>query len=191
MDEPVKKRRGRPPGVPNRPKSVIAAERNQPREMPVSTVPFEDYIAADPMTLVSRLYVEVDWGLQALRNEMKKGLGAKDGMRVSYEDAEKLAKISTALERALVAHGRAVKLMKEISQAKTPAQLLLAAIKKIKAQDLATQTAVIKELRDHRKSMGPVSKKDVFNMEDTAGTAVADLAREVNEEPEPEPANDE
>jgi hypothetical protein len=181
--EPPKKKRGRPPGVKNRPKEVIEAEKHPPREMPPSEVPFGDYVAADPMTLVARLYAEVDWAQQSLRNEMKKGIGAKDGARLSFEDSEKLQKVAAALEKAIIAHSRANKLMKELAGQKTPAELLESAIKKIEAQDLATQTAIIKRLREHRKNLGPVSKKDVFDMKDTAGTAVADLAREVNEEP--------
>lgn len=181
--EPPKKRRGRPPGVKNRPKEVIEAEKHPPREMPPSSIPFEDYVAADPMTLVSRLYAEVDWAQQSLRNELKKGIGAKDGMRLSFDDAEKLQKVAAALEKAIIAHARANKLMKELAGQKTPAEHLESAIKKIEAQDLATQTAIIKRLRENRKRLGPVSKKDVFDLTDTAGTAVADLAREVDEEP--------
>jgi hypothetical protein len=175
---PVKRGRGRPKGVRNkRPEERFAVPAAQ---VAPSVLPYEDYTAPDPMALVGRLYAEVDWGMTALRNMMKTGIGAAKGMNVSYEDTEKLAKVSAALCNALVAHDRAIKLMDKLKEAKTPAELLEIAVKKIEGQDLATMSAIIKRLRDKRKSIAPMTGADntrIANtsMEDSMEEAMKDL----------------
>jgi hypothetical protein len=180
-EDPPKKKRGRPPGVKNKPKGSP-----EDRLMPPSLVPFEDYKHPDPLAMVSRLYTECDWAMQALSNEMKKGLGHKEGQRVSFEDAEKLARVAASLEKTIVTHGRALKLMAQLRADKTPEQMLRIAINKIKGQSLATQRAILVELKEHIRKLGPIGKKDkdLLDIGKNNGTAsLALLAEELAEEP--------
>lgn len=181
----VKRRPGRPKGSRNKrgligsyPAVEVAPDITRVR--PITTVPFEDYTAPDPMAMVGRLYAEVDWGMTALNNEMKKGIGASTGMRISFEDTEKLAKVAVGLEKALVCHDRALKLMDKLKEHKTPAQLLEMAIVKVEGQDLATLSAIIKRLRDKRRALAPLTVQDAkrisnTSMEDAMEAALKDL----------------
>ncbi len=179
--EPVKRKRGRPPGVKNRQPMVIVPDG--PRETPPGFEPMDDYRHADPLTMVSRNYAMLDWAQQALRVEMKRGLGADKGMRVSELDIAKLLDLSNTLMRMLEAHKRAIGVAEELAKAKTPAELLEISIRKIEGQDLPTLQAVIRRLREHRAKLAPVTRRDNKMMEGVFKTAVAAVA-ELGEEPE-------
>lgn len=178
MDEQPK-RRGRPPGVKNKPKAPTPPDE-WVKPSPVLATAFDDYTVTDPLTMVSRNYAMLDWAQEALRNEMKKGLSANNGARLAEQDAAKLVDVSNALLRTLDGHKKAIELAKRLSEDKSPAQLLEIAIRKIEAQDLATLQAIIKRLREHRARMGPVKKRDAITMDGQASAArsVAELGED-------------
>lgn len=185
MDEPPKRKRGRPPGVKNRPKEVIEAEKAAEKgawSSPVSTVPFEDYRHPDPMAMVSRQYAAVDWAQQALQNALKTGIGDRGakGLDVFEGDMDRLVAAGNALEKALSSHKRAIDLMKHIQGEKTPEELLEIAIRKIEGQSLITLSAVIRRLRNTRKSRAPLIKGENFalgsdSMEQAMAEAIGDI----------------
>lgn len=168
--ESDKPRRGRPPGVRNRPK-------DEPRLRAPSTKPLEDYDHADPDTIVSRQLTMLDWAQCAMRNEMKRAMQAK-GTHISSDDIAKLEKLSMAIVRAIDALKRSSEMASEMASRMSPEELMEAAIKKIEAQDLATLNYAIKRLRAHRERIAPVGGMDKIQMGDsldTATNAIADL----------------
>lgn len=178
MEEP--KKRGRPPGAKNKPKPYEAD-----RLMPQSTIPFDDYKHPDPLAMVSRLYTECDWAMQALHNSLRKGMGHASGERVSLEDSEKMARVAASLEKAIVTHGRAIKLTQALQSQKTPAELLEIAIKKIEGQTLATQRTILQRLRNTIARLGPVRVRETPGAAPPAEpTSMQNLAQEVDEEPD-------
>lgn len=177
-----KPRRGRPPGVRNRPKDELGVSIPPARLRAPSTKPLEDYDHADPDTIVSRQLTMLDWAQQAMRNEMKRAMQA-DGKWISAEDISKLEKLSQAIVRAIDALKRSDDLAKELSARMSPEQLLDAAIKKVEAQDIATLNYAIKRLRAHRERIAPVGGMDKIQMGEgpklsTASDAIADLVDE-------------
>ena len=167
MDEAPKKR-GRPPGVRNKPKD------EQGRLVPPSTKPEADYRHADPDTIVSRQLSMLDWAQQAMRNEMQRAM-QKKGMWVSVDDIHKLEKLSNAIVRAIDALKKSSDLATELASRLTPAQLMEAALAKIEGQDLATLNYAIKRLRAHRERLAPIHGMDKIQMAEP-GTATAAIA---------------
>lgn len=157
MDE-IKRKRGRPPGSKNKKPAEEKSPEQKMLERVVapSSVPMDDYRHADPMTLVGRLYSIVDWQSQALMNEMRTALGTRGGNKLSELDVLKAKELGTGLEKALASHKRAVEVAKSLKGTKTPEEYLRLAIDKIKAQSLATISEIIKELREHRRKLGPM-----------------------------------
>lgn len=175
IDKP-KKRRGRPPGSKNR--VDVPPPAPLPRAVPPGYDPMDDYRAPDPLTMVARNYAMLDWAQQALRVQMKIGLGAKEGLRVSEENVAELVSISNGLERTMNAHKKAMDLADSLSKNKTPKELLDIAVAKIKGQDLPTLQAIIKDLRKHREQLAPVNKREANLMDGTAAQAIAALEAE-------------
>ena len=172
--EPVRRKRGRPPGVRNKPKAeiveapaVVQAKKTVERMVAPSSVPMDDYRHADPAALVARLYSMCDWASQCLMNEMKVGIGAKEGMRISALDIEKLVDVGNSLEKALSSHKRAIDILEKLKGSKTPEELLEIAIQKIEGQSLATLSATIKRLRDKRKTFAPLRAGEDKQIEDS------------------------
>lgn len=155
------RKRGRPPGSRNRPKV--------PRLVPPSTVALEDYRYCDPEALVARQLSMLDWAQQAMRNEMKRAMG-ETGEWVTFEDVQKLEKLSNSIVRAIEALKRSTDIASELAARLTPEQLLEAAIKKIEGQDLATIDHAIKRLRKHRELLAP---KDGYAIISQGGKATA------------------
>src|SRR5688572_18899161 len=91
---PAKRRRGRPPGRRNKP--VLA----QPILVPPSSSPGLDFADADVDSIVARQLSMVSWAQQALRNEMMRAYQAK-GVSISFNDIEKLEKMSNAIVRSV------------------------------------------------------------------------------------------
>jgi hypothetical protein len=166
IQPPPKRGRGRPKGVKNRPKPAQPPNVPTPREVPPGLEPFDDYRAPDPLTMVNRHYAMLDWQQQALRQEMKVGLGAKEGVRADQGVGEKLLDVGAALMKAMEAHKRALALAEELSKHKTPQELLEIAIRKIEGQDLPTLEAIIKRLRRKRAELAPVTRLDGRRMGD-------------------------
>lgn len=169
--QPVKRGRGRPKGSGNKKPIVVVPDGD--RETPPGFQPMDDYRHADPLTMISRNYAMLDWAQQALRVEMKRGLGADKGMRVSEVDIAKLLDLSNTLLRMLDAHKRAIAVAEDLAKAKTPAELLEISIRKIEGQDLPTLQAVIRRLREHRARLAPVTRRDSKMMEGVFKTAVS------------------
>ncbi len=179
MDSSDKPRRGRPPGVRNRPKDEHGDSIPPVRLRPPSSVPLEDYDHADPDTIVSRQLTMLDWAQQAMRNEMKRAFQAK-GTHIGIEDITKLEKLSQAIVRSIQALKASDDLAKEMAARMSPEQLLDAALKKIEGQDIATLNYAIKRLRAHRERVAPIAGMDKIQMGEpaavaTASDAIADL----------------
>lgn len=178
--EDDKPRRGRPPGVRNRPKDENGISIPPARLRPPSTKSLEDYDHADPDTIVSRQLTMLDWAQQAMRNEMKRAMQAK-GQWISGEDIGKLEKLSQAIVRAIAALKASDELAKEMSSRMSAEELLEAALKKLEGQDLATLNYAIKRLRAHRERLAPVGGFDKLQMGEapsqlaTASDAIAAL----------------
>ncbi len=175
LRDPPKRGRGRPKGTKNK-QPLLPQVTAGPREVPPGFDPFDDYRHADPLTLVSRQYAMLDWAQQALRNQLKIGLGAKEGLRVAIVDVQTLMDLSTTMIRALDAHKRGIALAEELSKQKTPAELLEISIRKIEGQDLPTLQAVIRRLREHRAKLAPINKRDTKMMDGVYKTAVSAVA---------------
>jgi len=141
--------------------------------MPPGFDPMDDYRAADPLTLIARHYAMVDWQQQALRVEMKVGLGAKEGTRASMDAGMKLVDIGNALIKTMAGHKAALALAEELSKNKTPEQLLEIAIVKCLGQDLPTLEKIIQRLRKHRSYLAPTSKRESTRMADPVVAATA------------------
>lgn len=172
------KRRGRPPGVRNRPKDEHG--NPIPRLAPPSTKPLEDLRHADPDSIVARQLTMLDWAQQAMRNEMKRAMQAK-GDWISHDDIAKLEKLSMAIVRAIEALKKCDEATTIMSSKLSAEQLLEAAIKKIEGQDIATLNYAIKRLRAHRERIAPVGGFDKMQMGETPSTAagaIAELAAE-------------
>ncbi len=172
---PPKRGRGRPKGTKNK-QPLLPQVTPGPREVPPGFDPFDDYRHADPLTLVSRQYAMVDWCQQALRQQLKIGLGAKEGLRVAGTDVQSLMDLSATVIRSLDAHKKAIAVAKELAEEKTPAEMLEICIRKIEGQDLPTLQAVIRRLREHRAKMAPINKRDSKMMEGVFKTAVSAVA---------------
>lgn len=166
------KRRGRPPGSPNRPKVEVA-----PRELPPSSPPGEDFFHPDVDSMVSRQLALINWAQQALRNEMKRGMQAS-GERVLLDDVKKLVELSNALARTVESLKRTSDLAEEMASRMSPAQLLEAAIKKVEGQDLATIRSAIRRLRAHLASLAPVTSQEALAMGETKNAVGAIAALE-------------
>ncbi len=180
--DPPRRGRGRPKGGKNR--VVLKQIAPGPRAVPDGLEPYDDFRHADPMTLASRQYAMFDWAQQVLRQEIKAGLGAEVGRRISRADIQAMMDLSTTLLRAMDAHKRSLALAEELAKQKTPAELLEIAIKKIMAQDLPTLQAIIRRLRDHRSLLAPITKREAKIMKDvyvTAVSAVTALGEESDE----------
>lgn len=175
---PDKPRRGRPPGRRNKP--VLA----QPILVPPSTKPGLDFADADVDSIVARQLSMVSWAQQALRNEMMRAYQAK-GVSISFEDIEKLEKMSNAIVRSVDGLKKASDLAEELATRLSPQQLLDAAMKKIQGQDRATLRRCIRQLRQYLEQLGPVTNNDKKSLGETAAGAIAALAaHEDKEEPE-------
>lgn len=147
--------------------------------MPPSEVPFEDY-TADPLVIAQRQFSMLDWAQQAFRNEMKSGL-QRNGTRISIDDIEKLERLSNGIVRAMDGIKKAIGAAEEMRKRLTPAQVLRHSIDLIKAQDLATQNAIVKELRQHRAKLAPVGGLDKMQLGEhnkSATSAIAELEAE-------------
>lgn len=167
------KRRGRPPGVRNRPKY-----HDETRLVPpANQAPLEDIRPVDPDTLVARQLTMLDWAQQAMRNEMKRAMQAK-GEWIDAADIEKLSDLSQALIRTIDALKKSADLASEMAARMTAEQLLEAAIKKIEGQDVATLNYAIKRLRAHRERIAPVGGFDKIQMGEPATAAAAIAALE-------------
>lgn len=180
-EQPTKKR-GRPPGVRNKPK-----QETPERLVPPSSIALEDFKHSDINTMCARQLTLLDWAQQAMRNEMKAGFQAK-GEHISESDVEKLLTLSSALVRAVDALKKADGLADELSKRMTPEQLLEAALKKIEGQDVATLNYAISRLRAYRQKIAPVMGIDTIKMGDRAArtyeapaTAVDAIASLVDE----------
>ncbi len=175
LKDPPKRGRGRPKGTKNK-QPLLPYVAPGPREVPPGGDPFDDYRHADPLTLVSRGYAMLDWAQQALRNQLKIGLGAKEGLRVAPQDVQTLMDLSATMVRALDGHKKAIAIAKELAAEKTPAEMLEISIRKIEGQDLPTLQAVIRRLREHRAKLAPINKRDEKMMEGVYKTAVSAVA---------------
>jgi alcohol dehydrogenase YqhD (iron-dependent ADH family) len=163
--EAAPRRRGRPPGVRNKPKPLV----------PPSTVPHEDYRHADPAAIVSRQLSMLDWAQQALRNELKAGYQAR-GTTIDHRDVEKLEKLSNAIVRAMVAMQKLADITDELAKRMTPEQLLEAALKKVEGQDAATIRYAIKRLRAYVVEIGGNTRGSNMQMGDGKYSAVDAIA---------------
>jgi hypothetical protein len=176
----IKRGRGRPKGSKNRHPALVIP--NGPREVPPGLDPMDDYRHADPLAMVSRNYAMLDWAQQALRIEMKRGIGdTSKGARVDQNDITKLLDLSNTLMRVLEGHKRALALAEELAKQKTPAELLEISIRKIEGQDLPTLQAVIRRLKEHRAKLAPITRRDekmmtgLYRREATAADSIASL----------------
>ncbi len=165
-DAPKKRGRGRPVGSKNK-------NTETPRDVPPGIAPMEDYRAPDPLTLVARQYAMVDWQQQGIRNELKVGLGAPEGIRANGDAGLKLVDVGNALMKTLENHKRALALTEELAKHKSPLEMLEIAIKKCEAQDLPTLEAIIKRLRKRRATLAPTSKSEAMRMGDNTPAAAA------------------
>jgi hypothetical protein len=131
----------------------------------------------------------IDWQQQALKNQLKLGLGSQEGIRANVEATPQLVEIANALVKTMQSHEKAIKLAEELSKHKTPEELLRISVEKIKGQSLATQRAIIKELRKHLAKLAPMTDRekdwagDNIPSEDSSGpspaaTALANLGDE-------------
>lgn len=146
---------GRPPGRKNGnkllPLGKLAKWDNY------TTPPRMDYRHEDIETLVGRQLSMVGLAQDRVRQEML-GLTAdgKPGIiaskPITLDDVERLNDLSNALVRSIDALQRATKVADELKNKLTPEQVLHAAIDKIKMQDAATITDIIKEINKSRKS---------------------------------------
>ncbi len=173
MDATTEKpRRGRPPGVRNRP----ALER--PILTPPSSKPGADYHHADPETIIARQLSMIDWAQQALRNEMMRAYQAK-GVSIQTADLHRLETLSATIVKTVQGLKASSDLALELAKRLTPEELLDAALSKIESQDRATLRAAIKRLRNYMDKLGPVSHGDRQAMKDeTSGEAIASLGEE-------------
>lgn len=159
------KKRGRPPGV-----------RNRPRVTPESTTPKADYHYPDPNAMVARQLSLLDWAQQATRNEMQRAMAAK-GNHVMDVDVARLEKLSSALVKSIHALRQVSDLADELSKRLTPEQLLEAALKRVEGQDAATLRYAIKRLRAYLEKVAP-RQIDRLQFGDTAASAIASLGEE-------------
>ncbi len=175
------RRRGRPRGSKNRRPALVIP--NGPREVPPGMDAMDDYRHADPLAMVSRNYAMLDWAQQALRIEMKRGMGdTSKGARVDQNDITKLLDLSNTLMRVLEGHKRALALAEEIGKQKTPAELLEIAVTKIMGQDLPTLQVIIRRLREHRAKLAPVTKRDAKLMEGVHFSSAVDAIASLGED---------
>ena len=182
--EQPRRGRGRPKGAKNKKMTPLPFVPPGPRAVPTGHDPMDDYRHADPLAIVSRQYAMLDWAQQALRNQIKIGMGHAEGLRVSPEDVRTLMDLSATTIRALDGHKRALALAQELASQKTPAELLEIAINKVLGQDLPTLQSIIRRLREHRAKLAPIAKRDEAMMAGvykTAVSAVASLEDEPNE----------
>ncbi len=183
LPEIPKRKRGRPPGSKNRARHIAEG----PREKAEGQKPYDDYAHADPMAMAARLYSEVDWQLSAIRNQRakytEKATGRFDknvaqGEQVDFGAVDDLSKVAGTLEKAMKAHERALVLAEKLAKLKTPAQVLQAAIDRIKGQDLPTLRNIIKELKKYMAAIAPVSQSNAL----AAGSAsAADFINELED----------
>lgn len=167
METVVPKRRGRPPGVRNKPSLQREPMVSPARPLvPPSTEAGADYRHPDPDAIVSRQLTMLDWAQQATRNEMQRAMQST-GIRMDVRDIEKLEKLSNAIVRAIDALRKSHELADVLSKCKTPGELLELALKKVEGQDLATLNYAIKRLRAHRERIAPVRQTDRLQLGET------------------------
>jgi hypothetical protein len=166
------RKRGRPPGTKNKPKTV--PEPSGERLVPPSKSPGLDYRHADPDALIARQFSLIDWAQQALRNKM---MTYSEGVAIDPHDIKKLMELSNALARNLEGMRKHADLAEEMAKRLTGKQLLEAALRKIEGQDLATLNECIKHLRAHRKRLAPITQVDILSVggDERATTAIATL----------------
>lgn len=175
-DIPQKRKRGRPPGSKNKPREPInvAAALSRvpkgPREIaPSLGEPFEVYHTPDPLAMVQALYAEVAWRIQTLRNARKldkieQQRKANDRVERGLQPNEAIVPIlidtANTLMKALQSHEKALVLAEKLSKNKSPAEMLEHSILKIMGQDLETQRAIVKRLREHLSRIAPETAAD-------------------------------
>lgn len=180
MDE-VEKKRG-----PGRPKG----SRNGKKLLPLgklakwdnyTTPPKLDYRHEDIETLVGRQLSMVGLAQDRIRQEMigetEDGKEFKIAKRILPEDIERLNDLSNALVRSIDALQRATKVAEDLRKKLTPEEVLRAAIEKIKAQDTATITEIVKQLTYHRKK-DPRHNKNAVTRTIGAADGLADLEKD-------------
>lgn len=184
-DIPQKRGPGRPKGAKNKPKTepksvstLLASVPKGPREIaPELGAPFEVYHTPDPLAMVQALYAEVAWRIQTLRNARK--LAKAEAMQKANDRVERglspdeaivpiLIDTANTLMKTLQSHEKALLLAEKLSKNKSPAELLELAIVKIMGQDLATQQAIVKRLRENVTRLAPESAIDKVRAGDSA-----------------------
>lgn len=136
MDAEPRRKPGRPKGSRNKPKP--------PRGVLPDDSVMRDFKHADPMTLIARNFALIDWQQQALRSELQEC--AKQNLRVTEGQTKKLVELSNSLVRSVDALRKANDALEELKKNLTPAQLLDAAVKKIKGQDVPTLKYIVRQL---------------------------------------------
>lgn len=178
-DIPQKRGPGRPKGSKNKPRpepksvsAILATVPKGPREIaPSLGAPFEVYHTPDPLAMVQALYAEVAWRIQTLRNARKLAIAAalqKDkandrverGLQTDEAVVPILIDTANTLMKTLQSHEKALMLAEKLSKNKSPAELLELAIVKVMGQDLATQQAIVKRLREHISKLAPETAID-------------------------------
>lgn len=176
-DIPQKRGPGRPKGSKNKPRSepksvaaLLSTVPKGPREIaPTLGAPFEVYHTPDPLAMVQALYAEVAWRIQTLRNARKLAKAeaqqkANDRVERGLSPDEAIVPIlidtANTLMKTLQSHEKALLLAEKLSKNKSPAELLELAIVKIMGQDLATQQAIVKRLREHISRIAPENAID-------------------------------
>lgn len=153
-EEPIVKRRGRPPGSKN--KTPAMPKHEELVEPKIEHKGAQaDYRHADPATIVSRQFKLLDWAQQAARNEMQRAF-QESGKMIANVDVKKLCDLSSAIVNAINALKKVSDVAEELQSRMTPEQLLEAALKKVEGQDLATIDYAIKRLRIYRHKIQPV-----------------------------------
>lgn len=174
-DQPTRKV-GRPPGRKNGNKLVPLGKISKWDNY--TTPPKMDYRHEDIQTLVGRQLSMVGLAQDRVRQEM---LGTTDdgqpgriSKTITIDDVERLNDLSNALVRSIDALQRATKVAEELKDKLTPEQVLDAAVEKIKSQDLATLTEIIKALDKHRKR-DPRHNKSAVTRTVAAADSIASL----------------
>jgi vacuolar-type H+-ATPase subunit I/STV1 len=156
MDSKPKKR-GRPPGARNK---VKPADIVIPVHAPSAQT---DYKHSDPDSLVSRLFLLIDWQLSAAKESMDTQMKKAAGGGPRFYDADygkSLVDMANALVRSIDALKKSSDIAEELQKRLTPQQLLEIALRKIEGQDVATINYAIKRLAAYRKMIGPITVQD-------------------------------
>lgn len=154
------KKIGRPPGRRNGNKLIPLGKLSKWDNY--TTPPKMDYRHEDIETLVGRQLSMVGLAQDRVRQEMlgttAEGQPGEYAKPITLDDVERLNDLSAALVRSIDALQRATKAAEELRKKLTPEQVLMAAVEKIKAQDVATITEIIKQLTKHRNKDGRHNK---------------------------------